>query len=278
MQLLLGCIYNYGVKPFILLNTLAVSMSFGFLGVESSDSKPDVPSQEKTMSRLYVYFGQVSVKESVTWLKADFYTQDGSVEHKTVYGVSLKPILDETSNVNIYYLDYPACYKVLSFEVGPEGSDGYWLKTGLIKIQNCAYLLDFNIRYTYLRDTSGWLPLALTQKQFVSYILASIDHTSNDSSCGFMTYPLIKNAFYDRITDYDENDAKHMMWTDVYTHETISFYDKWEQIKVNYENNCPAQSNSIAIKVLGVGVCLCSVAAFCFVARKSFHGKIKTEI
>ncbi len=252
-------------------------MSSVFSSTEPSGSSSAGAHQEMPMSRLYVFFGQVSVVEGVTWLKAVFYTQDGSVEPETVCGYPLKPVLDESPNVNLYYLDYPSYYTGLSFEVGPEGSDGSWLKTGLIKIKDGAYRLDFDIRYTYLNETSGWQSVSLSQQQFASYILAGIDHTISDSSRGFMAYPSIKNTFYDHITDYSEDVAKQTMWTDIYTNETISFYDKWKRIESNYEENRPSKSNPFWIKALGVAVCLCSVATFCFIVRKSRHGKTKTE-
>ena len=256
-----------------LLSVFVILTGSIFSSEEPIDSVSSESVDQASYSRLYVCFGKLAVRDDMTWIKGTFHRADGG-ETTTVHGYRLVPYLEDLDIESIYYFDYPSVYQGVTFEIGPLGSESHWVASDIIKIQDGAYRLD-TANYSAIEGTSQWQSISLTQSQFASYILAGIDHDLRDSRNGYMAYPSIKKTFYDAISDYDENKAKNATWTDVYTQETISFYDKWARIKENYEKNRIGDGTEAFMKIIGIAVCLCSASLLFLIVYRNKNGNRK---
>ena len=243
-----------------------------------SEENSDGDSDEQNFYKTYVYFGKAAPVANITSVKAHFFSTDGKSEE--VIGEEVSSIgLSSSSYLasRLYCFKTPLYSEMSYYEIIHNNTKSQWSITNLYKLSGLVFCYDTS-NYSIIESTTGWNPINYTMVDFADYFISRIDVESSSLFNGFMSYRYIDEYLLSHVTDYNTEQSKRIVWTDLFGNGEVSLFDQLLLLREKYNSNKEEEQITWLPYVIGICVLVISlIAVVRFSGVRFKHEKRKVQ-
>lgn len=242
------------------------------LALTSSNYSTDESIDDRSNKLICCYFGGIRMSSDFFTVSCSSNTADGKEDCQKGFTISasekLGLSLDFDFEGRLWFFSIPSKAYSASFEVRSSADDGLWSSVSYSRIAAPTFVFNTD-DYQTIKSDSGWKAISISPTSFAAYVLAWIDPYSPSPTCGYNTYPQIKEGFRWETDDPDR--LCSVIWNDPFLGKT-DLLQKWALIEENYQKNRTGEKKNVLSYVLG-SLLLVMALALLVIPLIRFKGK-----
>lgn len=208
---------------------------------------------EEDLKRVYVYFSDLRISETLFNVEGEFYTSDGKKEIIDGEMIASNGLSKTNLDARIWFFDVNKKAKTCTFYIKDKNGE-LWSNTNLTMISGCVF--DYSMSsYSTFNTDMGWHNISLEMDQFADYFVSRINTEKDTYTDGYMSYQNLNDSIFNSLKDYSEEKEAQIRWTDDFVGNT-TFQQKWELIKLSYIAKYKPEEKIIWPYFVGAGLSL----------------------